>query len=44
MYYQTKEGYPDDKMTIGRYLGPSIDVGNAMTYKILLQDGNYVCC
>ena len=28
---------------MGRYLGPGIDVSNAMTYKILLPNGNYVC-
>ena len=43
MYYQPKEGYPDDNMEMGRYLGPAIDVGNSMTYKILFPDGNYVC-
>ena len=43
MHCQTKEGYPDDKMAMGRYLGPAIDVSNSMTYKILLPDGNYVC-
>ena len=43
MYYQTKEVYPDDKMVMRRYLGPAIDVGNAITYKILLPHGNYVC-
>ena len=30
-------------MEMGRYLGPAIDVGNAMTYKIFLPYGNYVC-
>ena len=44
MYYQPKEEYPDDKMEMGRYLGPEIDVGNSMTYKILLPDANYVFC
>ena len=43
MYYQPKEGYPDDNMEMGRYLGPAIDVGNSMTYKILFPDGNYFC-
>ena len=43
MYYQLKQEYPDDKMEMGRYLGPAIDVGNAMTYKIFLPYGNYVC-
>ena len=43
MYYQPKDGYPNDKMVMGRYLGPAIDVGNFTTYKILLPDGNYIC-
>ena len=30
-------------MAMGRYLRSDIDVGNAMTYKWLLPDGNYVC-
>ena len=44
MYYQPKEGYPDDKMAMGWYLVTVIDIGNTITYKILLPDGNYVCC
>ena len=43
MYYQPKDGYPNDKMVMGRYLGPAIDVGNFTTYKIFLPDGNYIC-
>ena len=43
MHYQSKEGYPDDKIAMGRYIGPAIDVGNDMTYIILFLDGNYVC-
>ena len=43
MYYQTKERYPDDKLAMGRYLGPVIDVGNAINYKILFPDSNYFC-
>ena len=31
MYYQSKERYLDYKMVMGQYLGPSIDVVNAMT-------------
>ena len=31
-------------MFIGRWLGPAIHVGTAMTYKILKPDGGYVCC
>ena len=43
MFFQPKETYPDDKMFIDRCLGPVIDVGTAMTYKILRPDGGYVC-
>ena len=43
VYYQPKEVYTDDKMEMGKYLGPAIDVVNAMTYKILLPYVNYVC-
>ena len=28
---------------MGRYLGPAIDVGSAMTYKILEENFEYVC-
>ena len=31
MFFQPKETYPDDKMFIGRWLGPETDVGTAMT-------------
>ena len=34
----------DDKMFIGRWLGPAINVGTSMTHKILRPDGGYVCC
>ena len=30
-------------MFIGRWLGPAIDVGTAMTSKISRPDGDYVC-
>ena len=43
MYYQPRESYPDNKVTMGRYLGPATDVGSAMTYKILTTKGNFVC-
>ena len=42
-YYQPRESYPDDKVTMGRYLGPATNVGSAMTYKIMKTKGNYVC-
>ncbi len=31
-------------MTIGHYLGPLIDVGSALTAKILKSSGLFVCC
>ena len=34
--------FPDDKEALGRYLGPSIDVGPAMTAKILKANGEVV--
>ena len=35
--------FPDDKMTLGQYLGPAIDVGFALTAKILKQNRQYTC-
>ena len=43
VYYEPVNGYPNDKVTIVRYLGPAIDVGTAMTMKILKHNGGYVC-
>ena len=31
--------FPDDSLVLGRYLGPSIDVGPALAAKILKQNG-----
>ena len=42
MFFHPKETYPEDKMFIGRWLGPVIDVGTDMTYNILRPDGGYV--
>ena len=44
MFFQPKETYPNNKMFIVIWIGPAIDVGTAMTYKILRPDGGYVCC
>jgi hypothetical protein len=33
---------PEDKLVLGRYLGPSTDIGPAMTAKILKANGQYV--
>jgi hypothetical protein len=35
--------FPDDRLTLGRYLGPATDVGLAPTAKILKQNSQYVC-
>ena len=34
--------FPEDKLVLGRYLGPSIDIGPALTAKILKQNGQVV--
>ncbi len=34
--------YPDEPLRLGRYLGPAIDVGPAMTAKILQHNGKVV--
>ena len=39
MFRDTAVPFPDDKMILGRYLGPSIDIGPAMTAKILKANG-----
>jgi hypothetical protein len=36
--------YQDDKVVLGRYLGPAIDMGSALTAKILKDNGQFVCC
>ena len=35
--------YPDDKLILGRYLGPSTDIGSSLTTKILQLNGQFVC-
>ena len=39
-YYESATRFPEDKMSLGRYLGPSLDIGPAMTAKILKRNGN----
>jgi hypothetical protein len=34
--------FPEDKLVLGRYLGPSTNIGPAMTAKILKSNGHYV--
>ena len=38
-FRDTKAPFPDTKYALGRYLGPSIDVGPAMTAKMLKANG-----
>ena len=42
MFRDSPYQYPDDFMSLGRYLGPSPDVGSHMTYKILKFNGEVV--
>ena len=39
MYYKQTNSYLNDKVTMGRYIGPVIDVGSAMTMKIPKSNG-----
>jgi hypothetical protein len=34
---------PNDKLILGRYLGPTTDIGLALTAKILQLNGQFVC-
>lgn len=42
MFRDTAIMYPDDKMVLGRDLGPAIDIGPAMTRKIIKANGQVV--
>jgi hypothetical protein len=39
MFRDNVPTFPDDKLVLGRYLGPATDVGSAMTAKILKSNG-----
>jgi hypothetical protein len=43
MYRNNIPSYPDDKLILGRYLGPATDIGSALTTKILQPNGQFVC-
>ena len=43
MFHDNVPAYPDDKVVLGRYLGPAIDTGSALTAKILKGNGQFVC-
>jgi hypothetical protein len=40
-FRDTSVSFPGDKEVLGRYLGPSIDIGPAMTAKIMKSNGQY---
>ena len=42
MFYDSSVSFPKDKEVLGRWLGPSTDVGSAMTYKLLKSNGEVV--
>jgi hypothetical protein len=35
--------FPDVKLTLGQYLGPTTDIGSALTAKLLKSNGQIVC-
>ena len=43
MFFQPTAEYPDDKMCIGCWIRPAIDVVTVMTYNILCLNGGYMC-
>jgi hypothetical protein len=43
-WYDNTASYPDEKKTLGRYLGPSRDYGSAMCAKILKKNGQIRIC
>jgi hypothetical protein len=43
MFQDKVPGYPDNKMTLGRYLGPATVTGSALPAKILKANGQFVC-
>jgi hypothetical protein len=43
MFCDNVPSFPDNKMTLGRYLEPAIDVGSALTAMILKSNGTFAC-
>ena len=39
MFQEESALFPDDVLKLGHYLGPNIDIGPAMTVKILMEIG-----
>ncbi len=44
MFQDNVPAYPDDKLVLGHYLEPAIDMGSALTATILNDNGQFVCC
>ena len=42
MFNGSQATFPETKFQVGRWLGPAIDVGSALTYKILKSNGRVV--
>ena len=42
MFNESKATFPGTKFHVGRWLGPAVDVGSALTYKILKSNGQVV--
>jgi hypothetical protein len=43
MFQDKVPSYPDEKTTLGSYLGPATDTGSALTFKVLKANGQFVC-
>jgi hypothetical protein len=43
MFQDNIPAFPDNKLVLGRYLGPATNVGSALTAKILKSNGQTVC-
>ena len=39
IWWDTSSGFPEAKEVLGRWLGPAVDIGPAMTAKVLKQNG-----
>ena len=42
MFNDTQTTFPENKFHFGRWLGPAVDVGSALTYRILKNNGQVV--
>jgi len=43
MYRDNVPSYPDDRLIMGRCLGPTMDIGSALTARILQLNGQFMC-